>query len=262
MVGRHICDELKELALSLSLQGFSDSEVHQFTGISKRSVKHLRSTHRKTGAVSRKAITTGRPRTLTSMHRQFLCDCIERQPDSVLAELQTELREVCGVEVSIQTVSRSLQREGYTMKMITRPALERNELDRATFRDIVNAHYRPEQLVFADESHFNRLTMRRPYAWSKRGERASQYEFQFRGAKYSILPAISIDGIIHLEVLDNAVTGADFRRFVQDLLPRMNEWPLPNSVLVIDNASIHKVAGIREMVEGRGTAACQSGSPE
>jgi hypothetical protein len=32
----------------------------------------------------------------------------------------------------------------------------------------------------------------------------------------------------------------------------MNEWPLPNSVLVIDNASIHKVAGIREMVEERG----------
>jgi len=31
----------------------------------------------------------------------------------------------------------------------------------------------------------------------------------------------------------------------------MNEWPLPNSVLVIDNASIHKVAGIREMVEER-----------
>lgn len=118
--------------------------------------------------------------------------------------------------------------------------------------DLVNTHYRPEQLVFADESHFNRLTMRRPYAWSKRGERACQYEFQFRGAKYSILPAITLDGIIHLEVLENAVTGADFRCFVEDLLPRMNEWPLPNSVLVIDNASIHKVAGIREMVEGRG----------
>ena len=32
----------------------------------------------------------------------------------------------------------------------------------------------------------------------------------------------------------------------------MNQWPLPNSVLVVDNASIHKVAGIREMVEERG----------
>ena len=32
----------------------------------------------------------------------------------------------------------------------------------------------------------------------------------------------------------------------------MNKWPLPNSVLVIDNASIHRVDGIREMVEEHG----------
>ncbi len=30
----------------------------------------------------------------------------------------------------------------------------------------------------------------------------------------------------------------------------MNEWPLPNSILVVDNTSIHKVDGIRELVEG------------
>jgi hypothetical protein len=85
-----------------------------------------------------------------------------------------------------------------------------------------------------------------------RGERACRYEFFLRGTKYSILPALSIDGILHLEVLENAITGDDFHRFVQGLLPHMNEWPLPRSVLVIDNASIHKVAGIREMVEERG----------
>lgn len=67
-----------------------------------------------------------------------------------------------------------------------------------------------------------------------------------------MLPAISLDGILHLEVVEKAITGADFRRFVEGLLPRMNEWPLPNSVLVVDNASIHKVAGIREMIEERG----------
>jgi hypothetical protein len=32
----------------------------------------------------------------------------------------------------------------------------------------------------------------------------------------------------------------------------MNKWPLPNSVLVVDNAAIHKVAGIRELIEGYG----------
>ena len=118
-------------------------------------------------------------------------------------------------------------------------------------RNIRN-NFRPEQLVFADESHFNRLTLRRPYAWSKRGERASRHEFQFWGTKYSILLALSLDGILHLEVVENAVTGAVFRRFLEGLLPLMNKWPLPNSVLIVDNASIHKVAGIRELVEEHG----------
>jgi len=67
-----------------------------------------------------------------------------------------------------------------------------------------------------------------------------------------MLPAISMDGILHLEVLENGITGNDFHCFVQGLPPLMNEWPLPNSVLVVDNTSIHKVAGIRELVEERG----------
>ena len=32
----------------------------------------------------------------------------------------------------------------------------------------------------------------------------------------------------------------------------MNKWPLPNSVLVVDNAAIHKVDGIHEMIEEHG----------
>lgn len=133
-----------------------------------------------------------------------------------------------------------------------RPALERDEQDCEEYRAIIATHYRPDQLVFADESHFNRLTLRRPYAWSIRGARASRHEFSFRGMKFSILPALALDRILHLEVVENTVTGNNFRRFVQGLLLRMNKWPLPNSVLVIDNALIHRVDGIREMVQEHG----------
>jgi transposase len=70
MVGRHISDDLKEMALSMSLQGLRDSEVHEYTGISVRSLKRLRCTHRQTGEVSRKPTAAGRPRALTSMHRK------------------------------------------------------------------------------------------------------------------------------------------------------------------------------------------------
>lgn len=70
-------------------------------------------------------------------------------------------------------------------------------------------------------------------------------------SRYSILPALSLDGILHLEVLDHSFTGEDFHNFVSGVLDQMQPWLMPNSVLVMDNASIHKVPGIREMVEQR-----------
>ncbi|TFK70776.1 hypothetical protein BDN72DRAFT_765962, partial [Pluteus cervinus] len=69
--------------------------------------------------------------------------------------------------------------------------------------------------------------------------------------RYSILPAMSLDGILHFQAMEGAVTGDDFLDFITQLLERMQLWPLPNSVLVMDNASIHKVPGIRELVEAR-----------
>ena len=118
MVGCYISDELKEMALSMSLQGLQDSEVHEYTGISMRSIKRLRSTYRKIGQVSRKPVIPGRQRNLTSMQTQFLCDCINHQPDIALKELQAKLHEVCGTETLVQTIARSLQHEGYTMKSV------------------------------------------------------------------------------------------------------------------------------------------------
>ena len=91
-----------------------------------------------------------------------------------------------------------------------RPALEQNNQDCEEFKALVNTHYHLEQLIFADESHFNRLMLRRPFAWLIRGECVFQYEFLLHGTKYSILPALSLDGIVHLEVVENVVTGNDF----------------------------------------------------
>ena len=67
MVRRHITNESKELALSMSLQGICDMEIRNLTGISERSVKRLRRTYRNSGAVSCKPVASGRPRLLSSM---------------------------------------------------------------------------------------------------------------------------------------------------------------------------------------------------
>jgi transposase len=69
MVRRHIPTELKELALSMSLQGLHASEIQEYTGISTRSIKRFRSLHRRTGnVVAPPPIDIGRPRVLNAIH--------------------------------------------------------------------------------------------------------------------------------------------------------------------------------------------------
>ncbi|TFK62292.1 hypothetical protein BDN72DRAFT_872562 [Pluteus cervinus] len=66
-------------------------------------------------------------------------------------------------------------------------------------------------------------------------------------SQYSILPALSLNGILHFTVTEQAMTGELFYNFIEGLLGHMQCWPLPNSVIVMDNASIHKAPEIREL---------------
>jgi hypothetical protein len=91
------------------------------------------------------------------------------------------------------------------------------------------------QIIFADESHFNCLSMCRPYAWAPQGNRAQRQDFFICGQKYisiqllalrllitllrySILPALCLDGILHLEVQDHPFSGDKFANFVEGVL--------------------------------------------
>jgi transposase len=70
-------------------------------------------------------------------------------------------------------------------------------------------------------------------------------------ARYSILPALSLDGIIALEIIQKPFTSATFQKFIEGLLGQMNPYPRRNSVIIMDNASIHKSDELRAMVENR-----------
>ena len=68
------------------------------------------------------------------------------------------------------------------------------------------------------------------------------------GISFSLLPALSLDGILHLQVFEGSVTGGGFKDFLAGLLQFMNPYPAPNLVLIMDNCATHKVAGVREMI--------------
>jgi hypothetical protein len=59
---------------------------------------------------------------------------------------------------------------------------------------------------------------------------------------------MSLDGIIHVEIREGSFTTKTFKKFIQETLRTMNNWPERNSVLVMDNAKIHKHPDIRYMI--------------
>jgi len=153
------------------------------------------------------------------------------------------------------------------MKKVSISALEQSEDARCQYLLTVGLGFSAEQLVFVDESACNRLTTRRRCAWAPTGNRARRHDYFVRGKRcacsvsnsvphsfilrYSILPAMSLDGILHLAIQDNPYTAVQFNSFVEALLDNMNQFPQPNSVIVMDNASIHKSQELRQMIEER-----------
>ncbi|EGO30329.1 hypothetical protein SERLADRAFT_344974, partial [Serpula lacrymans var. lacrymans S7.9] len=82
-------------------------------------------------------------------------------------------------------------------------------------------------LVFADKTHFNCITLCRPYTWAPHGGYAHRRDFLVRGKRYSILLVIALDGVIHLEVLDRPFTGDAFLEFIEGTLGQIQDpWNL------------------------------------
>lgn len=110
----------------------------------------------------------------------------------------------------------------------------------------------PEQCVFLDESAANERTADRKYGWGTIGSRVRLKEPIKRSERYSILPAYNLGGYMDYIVVKGSITGAIFNDFVENrVLPRCSPFPGLNSILILDNAAIHKseVSGLKPIFE-------------
>lgn len=88
-----------------------------------------------------------------------------------------------GVQASVSCISASIHRCGYSRKKLSVPATERDEALRTEFRNVCAANFMPEQLVFVDETHTNRITSHRRYGWARTGDRSRRRDFFVRGKR-------------------------------------------------------------------------------
>jgi transposase len=106
------------------------------------------------------------------------------------------------------------------------------------------------RLVFLDEAGVSVAESRR-YGWAPRGE-TPVIERPARGRRLNLIGAIALDGVRALRQVDGYVTGDEFLSFLrEDLGPRLNK----GDIVIMDGPSIHKVAGVTEVLAEHGATA-------
>ena len=110
------------------------------------------------------------------------------------------------------------------------------------------SRFRHDQLVFVDESGTDRRIGFRKTGWSPLGIAPVQRQALARGERYQILPAYTSEGVLAASIYKGATDTSIFVDFLENiLLPKCGKYPAKNSVIVMDNASIHHCERIRQL---------------
>lgn len=98
----------------------------------------------------------------------------------------------------------------------------------------------PEYLVFLDETAVNERALDRKYGWSTIGTPARLVQSAKRTKKWSTLPLYSMDGFFTWQIIHGSYDSTLFEEFLYThVIPNMQSYPGPRSVLIMDNARIH-----------------------
>ena len=97
--------------------------------------------------------------------------------------------------MSRYTIQRILKQRRWSRKVVKARAAERSEALRTQWRGI-QALWESDQLIFLDESGCNERTGDRKFGWSPIGIMTTITRCLKRSERWSILPALSIDGYI------------------------------------------------------------------
>ena len=238
------------------VHNMSAVSISSLMNLSERTVRRYETQFYQTGDILPKEHRNGPERLLDDFGQIILVRILAENPTIYLYEIQEELESVFGVSVSVSTICKTLKWIGFTRKKIHHIAIQQSELLRAEFMAMISV-YNPEMIVWVDESGCDRRNSARKYGYSLRGLPASDHGIVCRGKRYSAIPVLSLEGIHDVYLAEGSVNGEEFEHFVKEcLLPVLMPFNGINScsVVVMDNASIHHVHQVTDLIENQAQA--------
>ena len=128
-------------------------------------------------------------------------------------------------------------------------ATQQDEMLRALFASEVG-FYKANMFVFLDETGTDRREAFRKYGYGWRGKPVLAHKLLVRGQHFSTIAFMSTVGLLDCATVTGGVNGDMFYEFVHSkLLYHLNPFNGSNLQSIVDNASIHSVEGIVEMIQ-------------
>lgn len=229
----------------------SPHDISKLLNISSRTVARYVQLFNSTGDVVPRARSNGPPRLLGQYEQLIILRLIIEVPGIYLSEIQEELYNKFGVEVSAPTICRTLKFMGCSRQRIQYIALQRSDECRARFMAEI-AMYDPSMLVWIDETGCDRRNSLRRYGYSIRGMPPRDHRLLIRKTRYSAIPVMSLQGVHDVQVVEGTVNGDKFEQFIENtVLPIINPFDGSNplSVVIMDNCSIHHIDRVADLIE-------------
>jgi transposase len=204
----------------------------------------------RTGQTTARAQRCHLPARLASLHSSIEARVTSR-PDATIAELREWLCKTHQVSASTGLMWKTLAALDLTFKKKSLRAAEQDRPDVAEARTQwrqKQPSLTPSRLVFIDET-WVKTNMTRLYGRAPRGKRLVDAVPHGQWKTTTFIGALRCDAVTATGAFDGAVNGELFLAYVEQVLvPTLK----PGDVVIMDNLRSHKVAGVREAIEGAG----------
>jgi transposase len=252
--GKRLQPTLLQSVIDHIAAGETTAGIHRATGVARNTVSKIRVCLEYWGVpYPPPCVRLGRPATLRQCHLDGLKQYLAGRPHAYLEEIRDWLYDEYDIKTTIWTAYRALEKLKYSRKIATKRATEQSEPLRRLYAAHIAQNYTAEQVVAMDESACNERTGDRKYGWGPVNTPVELvYSFK-RSERWSLLPAMTVDGYLCYAIFQGAITSEIMENFLEfEVLPHCNAYPARNSVIVLDNASIHRSARVRELCDAAG----------
>ena len=228
-------------------------EISNNLCISPATIWRILDRYQRTGSVNA-TIRANNQVKLLHEHVLLLVQLVCENPSIYLREVQSEMERVTGSVVLASTICRTLKRLGFTRKKLQFAAIQRSNEIRARYQAEISI-YSNEMFLFVDETGCDRRNALRKFGYSICGRPATCVKLLSKGKRYSAIAVMSTSSLLDCYVVDETVDGDIFYDFVQSsLLPLLMPFNgvNPNSIVVMDNCSIHCLDDVINLINSVG----------